>query len=240
MEQKTRIGMNRTGLKTAAEPDQEAVRDLQAVEAASGNGERIDATRVDYAVEAEPLGTVPVPATAKGMAKAAVQALAGRRPEVLIDRIGERLAFERSGTRLYDALLSKAKADPAAVPDATLERLAEFREEEARHFNLLADALQRLGADPTAETPGADASGVASLGLLQAVADPRTTLPQALEAVLIAELADHAGWELLITLAREFGQDELADEFTIALREEEEHLATVKRWLVEAVRRDAA
>ena len=38
------------------------------------------------------------------MLKTALNKLVGVSPEVLIDKLGERLAFERTGTRLYDAL----------------------------------------------------------------------------------------------------------------------------------------
>lgn len=239
MDAKTRMGPNKTGLKTSSREGRLRVQDAETPGAPAGNGERIDAARVDYAVEAEPLGTVPLPGSLKGAAKTAVEKLAGKRPEVLVDKLGERLAFERSGTRMYDALLAKVKSDLDAAPGVSIEKLFEFREEEAEHFNLVADALQRLGADPTAQTPGADVIALTSSGILQAVADPRTTVPQALEAVLTAELADQAGWEMLVDLAREFGQDEMADDFTRALEEEEEHLEHVRRWLQEAVRRDA-
>ena len=57
----------------------------------------------------DPIGTVPLPGTVKGMAKTSVQKVMGRHPEVLIDALGDRLAFERTGTRLYDAFLGKAR-----------------------------------------------------------------------------------------------------------------------------------
>ncbi len=45
------------------------------------------------------------------------------------------------------------------------------------------------------------------------VADPRSTISQALNALLTAEPADNAGWEPLIKLAREHGEDEMAQDF---------------------------
>jgi hypothetical protein len=91
--------------------------------------------------------------------------------------------------------------------------------------------MERLGADPTAVTPAADVAGVASSGLLGVAADPRTTVHQSLEAVLIAELADNEGWEMLIKLSRDMGQDDMATEFQTALQEEERHLALVRGWV---------
>lgn len=44
-----------------------------------------------------------------------------------------------------------------------LERLTEFRNQESQHFHLLIESIRSLGADPTAQTPDADATG-GSLG----------------------------------------------------------------------------
>ena len=59
------------------------------------------------------------------------------------------------------------------------------------------------------QTPCADVTGAESIGLLQVVSDPKTTVDQSLHAILVAELADNAGWEELIALAREMGQDDM-------------------------------
>lgn len=88
--------------------------------------------------------------------------------------------------------------------------------------------MKTLGADPTAVTPEADLNGVASIGLMQIVTDPRTSVAQSLHAIHIVELADRDGWELLIHLTIEFGQEEMAANFRQALAEEERHLATVR------------
>jgi hypothetical protein len=42
--------------------------------------------------------------------RAAAKAMKGEKPTLLLDKLGERLAFERSGTRLYEALVSKHDA----------------------------------------------------------------------------------------------------------------------------------
>jgi hypothetical protein len=91
--------------------------------------------------------------------------------------------------------------------------------------------MQELGGDPTAQTPCADVTGTASIGLLQVVTDPRTTLAQSLNAVLTAELTDNAGWELLSELAELAGQSQLSERFAEALAVEEQHLETVREWL---------
>jgi hypothetical protein len=49
--------------------------------------------------------------------------------------------------------------------------------------------------------------------------------------MLTAELTDNAGWELLVQLAEDAGETELAGRFLGALGEEQEHLAIVQGWL---------
>lgn len=73
--------------------------------------------------------------------------------------------------------------------------------------------------------------GVTSQGVIATVTDPRTTVAQALNAILTAELTDNAGWDLLIKLAQEHQQTQMADEFRDALADEQEHLLKVKGWL---------
>jgi hypothetical protein len=80
-------------------------------------------------------------------------------------------------------------------------------------------------------TPCADVTGVATMGLMQVLNEPRTTLAQALNAILIAELADNAGWDMLISLARETGNEAIAERFREPLQHEADHLAQVKMWL---------
>jgi ferritin-like metal-binding protein YciE len=61
--------------------------------------------------------------------------------------------------------------------------------------------------------------------------DPRTTLLQSLEAILIAELADNACWGALIELAQEAGKDTFVQQFQETLRNEQDHLDKVQGWL---------
>jgi Mn-containing catalase len=58
--------------------------------------------------------------------------------------------------------------------------------EELEHFKLLQKAIANLGGDATVQTPSADVVGVLSHGIVQVVSDPRTTIPQTLQAVLSA------------------------------------------------------
>ncbi|HKT35042.1 MAG TPA: hypothetical protein VJR03_09435 [Nitrospira sp.] len=168
---------------------------------------------------------------AKRAAKSGVQKLIGRHAEVLIDKLGGRLAFERTGTRLYDGLLGKFMSRKDEATMLSVDQLQQFRAEEAAHIGVCWDALRQLGADPTCVTPMADTNAVASIGLMQIIADPRMTVAQSLHAIHVAELADNDGWQLLIKLASEMGQDDMAGRFQTALEEENRHLSALRTWM---------
>jgi hypothetical protein len=237
MENATHIRMNRTGAQMSprATPDMEAAAQQSTLQT-PGDETEIAMVRGDYIADADRVGSVPVPGTLKGMAATGLQKLTGKNPEVLIDNMGERLAFERTGTRLYEALLAKiANGTDEAQALPPIAEVEHIREEEAKHFLMLTECMESLGADPTAQTPCADVAGVQSLGVMQVLGDPRTTVGQCLNAILTAELTDHAGWDLLIALARQSGQETLVQRFTEAMRTEEHHLAKVQGWLREEV-----
>ncbi|WP_394823197.1 ferritin-like domain-containing protein [Pendulispora albinea] len=233
------MGTNRTGLGTSPIDAKAIVESAEeGVPVAPGDGAELAALRGDYVRSAEPIGTVPPPTTVKGAATSAVQMLTGKQPVVLLDKLSARLAFERTGTRLYEALLAKMSVAkvPAPVSIADVRR---FHDEERAHFAMVDRAIERLGGDPTAQTPAADIEGVASMGLLQVISDPRTSVLQSLHALHIAELADNDSWELLVDLTTRMGQTEMAAEFQLALKEEAEHLATLRRWLSTAALQEA-
>ena len=232
MKRPTESGLNRTGIDMSPEDAHALIQGVEEILNTSPGDERtLAAYRARDLREADPIGSVPIPGTVKGFAKTGLQKLMGNQPEVLLDKLAGRLAFERTGTRLYDALLGKCSIRQDEAERLSLEQLLKFRNDEARHFAMLWEAIQELGADPTAQTPEADVNGVASLGLVQVVSDPRTTIAQCLHAIHVAELTDHDGWELLIQLAREMGQTDMAEKFQTALLEETQHLEAIRQVL---------
>lgn len=242
--QPTTNGLNRTG--AAASP--EGVTAMLHIAAQWSPPKAPDLRLADqdrglYIAESDALGSVPPPATLKGMVKTGMDKMLGQRPEMLMDKISERIAFERGGTRLYDALILKfdVLAQAGEVPDLPMldggvtassprEALLRIRAQEHQHFQMLCEAMRTLGGDPTAQTPCADVVGMSTLGLMQVVTDPRTTLAQSLNAVLTAELTDDAGWELLVQLAVQSGDTDLAEQFGLALAEEGQHVHTIRNW----------
>jgi hypothetical protein len=147
MEARTELGHNRTGVQMSpldtadmlagADDIADALAPTEvdaALISADTRGDLADAQlREAYATEADSLGSVPVPGTLKGVAKSGVDMLTGKRPQVLMDKLGERLAFERGGVRLYDALLVKCRAAGDKLTEDETAALQRFRDEEAEH-----------------------------------------------------------------------------------------------------------
>ncbi len=222
------IGPNKTGILDHPERTREMLEALREFPPSSeGSDENLAAIRTEYAQQAEPVGSLPPP-----LAENPSDELL-----VMIDKMGARLAFERNGVRLYDALIAKYEAYGSFMGGPTRAELENIRDDEYEHFSLLRQAIRENGGDPTSVTPSADLELVVGHGVAQAITDPRTNLLQCLEAILVAELADHENWHTLIDFAVNSGADDLAQLFRSALIQEEQHLASIRRWIAAAQQR---
>ena len=236
----TELGLNKTGMQMSPEHMKKMMEVTDLTEPTSeGSDQALAEIRLQYINSADPVGSVPPPLTIKGMAKTGVKMVTGNRPQVFMDKLGERLAFERNGVRLYDALITKFMATKQVPGSVNLEELNHHRAEEAEHMALVKECIEQLGGDPTVQTPCADVAGVEGSGLMQVITDPKTTFLQSLHAILVAELADNAAWEELIELARQMGQEDMVTRFEEASQHEQEHLENVKQWHLEGTLADA-
>lgn len=214
-----RAGDNRTGLASAS--GRRGMLDMphELGPTSRGSADEIAAVRRRYAVESGPPGTMP------------------REPHVpgeellLLDLLGARLAFERSGVRLYEALIAKHDAYGAFVGGPERRDLVQLRDEEHAHARLLDGEITQLGGDPTAVTPCANREVVAGRGLADVLLDPRTSLLDGLETMTLAELADHEQWVGLVDLVRGLGREDLVRAFLAAQATEDEHLSKIRSWV---------
>jgi rubrerythrin len=207
-------GTNRTGVFIAPQQAKELIENVNRFSPPSNLDDSGAALiRARYIKDGMPIGSRP-PKDTNGF----------------MDKVGARLAFERSGVRLYNALLQKRAAMPAksAPTKADLEHI---RAEEYAHMLMLEKIIMEAGGDPTMMTPSADIEGTMTTGVMQVVLDPRTTVAQCLDAMLTAELVDNDGWTVLIEMARDAGKDEITAQFEKALSEEQEHLQNVRSWI---------
>jgi len=223
---------NRTGMQTSPEMAEELMEGASnSTPSSEGGAEEIAEYRGEYIAEGFPIGSMPMmPMSEEGEAEEEEAGMA-----VFLDKLSERLAFERQGVRLYEALLNKCQTLGESAPGPTLEDIEHIGSEELEHFLLINNAIVEIGGDPTVQSPCADVAGVTSLGIMQVLTDPRSSLAQCLQAMLTAELTDNDGWQLLIKLADNLGFEDMRTEFETALEHEEEHLVNVRNWLSECV-----
>jgi bacterioferritin (cytochrome b1) len=168
-----------------------------------------------------------------------MEKLAKKNVTKVIDLLSERLAFERSGVRLYDTLLSRLRASEDPALKSLLGEVKEYREEEREHEEWLEEQIRALGGDANAVTEHAILVQAESEGV-ERVMRRDQSIPHDFHALLTAELADNAGWDLLVQLAEEFGDSEAKKEFRKRLDEEEKHLLFVRKTLLELTRKDVS
>jgi len=240
MDKRIHIGMNRTGMKASPLDAGDLLEGLALQDTTPQPDIGADDIRAGYARDGDTVGSMPPPTSLKGIVGTITDSLSGQRLHVLLDKLGERAAYERTGTRLYDAMLLKIAGTTRLPAGMTVPAVQAIRDDEAAHFRMLVDAIEALGGDPTVQTPCADLAAVQGMGLVQAMNEPRATLSQALQTLLAAELVDVASWELLISLSEQLDHTEWTSRFADALASENEHLARVRAWLVDALEADAS
>jgi len=164
--------------------------------------------------------------------------LARNNPEKVIDLLSERLTFERAGVKLYDAIIAKLVTSNEPEVHRTLRAMHEHRNHEKEHEEWLEQQIRALGGDAHTETDLARLATTESMGIEAVVLDGDNDPVHLFHALLAAELADNAGWDLLVALADEAGDRAAKKEFKKRLHEEEEHLIFVRRALASLAKAD--
>ena len=149
------------------------------------------------------------------------------------DKLVQRWIVERSAATMYREATARLRVNEmlaSLAPD--LER---FGTQEERHADMLAQLLAELGhGDVRGEpaTPTVNVAASARGAILESIRTPAATARSILEAMLMAERVDVAGWELLTDLAKDADLDEdYLRSFRAAGREEREHEYVVRTHL---------
>lgn len=225
----TRPGANHTGITLHPDLVAEMIEGTHEFGPTSRGGiEQLIAARDRAARDSEPAATMPP-----------TRHLPAERLPVL-DKLGARLAFERTSVRLYEALIGKLDtydAFPGGPSRADLELL---RDQERDHLLLAEELILDLGGDPTVVTPCANLQAAATRGICEVVVDPRTNVIECLEAIVIAELADHESWDQLGHAVGLIGAPAVEQRVRDAERIEDEHARKVRGWLAAAAAELAA
>ncbi len=163
----------------------------------------------------------------------------GHQPTQLIDKLGERLAYEKIVIQLYEKLLEKHQSSGQEdLPP--YELIKQFHREEIEHYRIISDVMESLGSDPRKLTPSGKLENVAENGWLKVLNDPSSTFDQCLHIVHLAELGDNDSWELLVELAELSDLNEIAEEFRNCLAQEEGHILNVRNWTRAHLRPDTS
>jgi bacterioferritin (cytochrome b1) len=141
-----------------------------------------------------------------------------------------RLASERAGVKLYERVLGAMRASGDAQVRTLLEEMEADRDLEAEHVAWLEEQLRALHGGAAA-----GGAGDAAARHVEQVAQGDAELPQLVNALLAAKLADDAGWDGLVQLAHEAGDREARRELRRRLHEEEDLLLVIRQLMEKLV-----
>jgi rubrerythrin len=146
------------------------------------------------------------------------------------------LEHEMGGVKIYETALK------CALNEDLKEEWNKYHEETGKHVQVLHDACLQLEFDPEEQTPGRQITRDKGLALIAAMesalaaGDKEAAQCVACESVLIAELVDHANWQLIGEAAKHLDGDggkALQAAYDEVEDEEDEHFYHSKGWMRE-------
>jgi rubrerythrin len=149
----------------------------------------------------------------------------------VLDLLIARCQFEREGVKLYDHAIAKIERDAEPRYHAIIAQLQRIRGEEKEHEEWLESQIRALGGDPRAKSTFSRLESEETQGVIRVIVNGHQQIPHVLHALLAAELADNAGWDLLVKLADEAGDRQAKMAFARRLAEETKHLIFVREAL---------
>jgi bacterioferritin (cytochrome b1) len=167
-----------------------------------------------------------------------MQKLINTNREKVLDLLTARLNFERIGVKLYDRVISRIGASGDANMMRMVDQLRKHRNEEKEHEEWLEEQIRFFGGDAHGESEMSRLEEIESQGIEKIILDGDPQLSHAMHALLMAELADNAGWEMLMKLASEGNDGEAKREFRKRLYEEVDHLAFIRKAILSYERHD--
>lgn len=143
------------------------------------------------------------------------------------------LETEMGGVQIYTTALR------CVVNEDLKEEWEEYLEQTNRHVEVMEGLFEKLGLDPTQETPGREVVRHIGQSLVQAMemalesGEPEAAELVACECVVSAETKDHANWELMSQYAEKAKGKEaqaLKEAIDEVEDQEDEHLYHSKGW----------
>jgi rubrerythrin len=163
-----------------------------------------------------------------------MEKLARNNAAFVLDVLSGRLAFERTGVKLYDAVIDKIERKAEPRFHAIVGQLRHIREEEKEHEEWLEAQIRSLGGHPEHQSEMAKLELEEGSGIERVIVDGHEKVIHLLHALLAAELADNAGWDVLVKLAGEAGDREAKAQFALRLAQEAKHLLYIREVVLRA------
>lgn len=161
----------------------------------------------------------------------AFAAMARSDSSLFIAKLEEAVLVESICVQLYDSLLDRAMHHHGNRAEL-VATFRQIRDEELAHVWTLIEALETVGVRArTALAEHPRTWGIAAQRVAQVLAQPDSTVPQCLHAMLIYELGEQAAWETLVTLVGAMGDDSWLRRFQAVLQDEQRHANTIKALL---------
>ena len=146
------------------------------------------------------------------------------------------LEHEMGGVKIYETALQ------CVLNEDLKEEWEKYHQETERHVQILHDVCLQMQLDPEEQTPGRKithdkgAALVAAMEAALAAGDRQAAQCVACESVVMAELVDHANWELIGEVAKKMtGADgkALKEAYKEVEEQEDEHYYHSKGWMRE-------
>jgi bacterioferritin (cytochrome b1) len=163
-----------------------------------------------------------------------MEKLASKNAAFVLDVLSGRLAFERTGVKLYDKVIEKIERNAEPRYHAILGQLREIRTEEQEHANWLEAQIRALGGFPDEKTDMAELEMQEGSGIESVIVDGHDKAIHLVHALLAAELADNAGWDVLVKLADDAGDRAAKLAFAKRMAEEAKHLLFIREVVLRA------
>lgn len=146
------------------------------------------------------------------------------------------LEHEMGGVKIYETALQ------CVLNEDLKEEWERYHQETEQHVQILRDVCAQMQIDPEEQTPGRKITHdkgqalVASMEAALAAGDKEAAQCVAAEAVTMAELVDHANWELIGQVSKKMSGAEgkaLKEAYKEVEDQEDEHYYHSKGWLRE-------
>jgi bacterioferritin (cytochrome b1) len=163
-----------------------------------------------------------------------METLAKGNAALVLDVLSGRLAFERTAVTLYDNVMRKIERGGEPRYRVLLDQLRRIRDQEKEHEEWLEEQIRSLGGTAHETTALSQLELEEATGIKSVIVDGHQNVLHLLHALLSAELADNAGWDILVKLADDTGDRAAKLQFMRRLGEEAQHLAFIREAVVRA------